>query len=316
MDDKIKKLDLIGIGAANIDLIIKIDEFPKPDEEVKVSTFHIYGGGSAANVVTEASRLGLKTGFIGNVGDDYFGKFLIKEFKRENVDVSKVNVVSGEKTGLALCIVNKFGERVIMAYGGANSKLSLKNIDEKYLKSSKALFLSSVEGPEALKTMEYICEVAEDTIIFFDPGCLFINKGLNALKKIIFHSTIVKFNEVELKKLTNENNLVEGARKIKDLGSKIVLVTLGEKGCYVLTDEKEFKIPTYSQFKPLDKTGAGDAFNAGFLTGFLKGWSIEKAVKFGNLIASISITRFGARAAPSLNELKNYSEFKEFLELW
>ncbi|MBS7657977.1 MAG: carbohydrate kinase family protein [Candidatus Bathyarchaeia archaeon] len=316
MNEKIKNLDLIGIGAANVDLIIKIDDFPKPDEEVKILNIQFYGGGSAANVVTEASRLGLKTGFIGNVGEDYFGKFLMEEFKKEKVDFSKINIVSGESTGLALCIVDKFGERVIMVYGGANSKLSLTNIDEEYLKECKALFLSSVEGPEALKTMEYACEIVNDAIIFFDPGCLFANKGLNALKKIISYSTIVKVNEVELKKLTNEKNIVEGAEKIKSLGPKIVLVTLGIEGCYVLSEKEEFKVPTYLQFKPLDKTGAGDAFNAGFLTGFLKGWNLKKAVKFGNLIASISITRFGARAAPNLNELKNYSEAKEFLDLW
>jgi ribokinase len=313
---KLNELDLIGVGAANVDLIIKIEDFPKPDEEVKILTLQFYGGGSAANVVTEASRLGLKTGFIGNIGEDYFGKFLIKEFKREKVDFSKVNVVAGERTGLALCIVNQSGERVIMVYGGANSKLSLNNIDEEYLKNCKALFLSSVEGPEALKTMERACEIMNNAVIFFDPGCLFVNKGLDALKKIISYSTIVKVNEVELKKLTNKSDVAEGAEKIKSLGSKIVLVTLGSEGCYVLSDEKEFKMPTYLQFKPLDKTGAGDAFNAGFLTGFLKGWSLEKAVKFGNLIASISITRFGARAAPSLNELKNYDEAKEFLDIW
>jgi ribokinase len=167
---KLNELDLIGVGAANVDLIIKIEDFPKPDEEVKILTLQFYGGGSAANVVTEASRLGLKTGFIGNIGEDYFGKFLIKEFKREKVDFSKVNVVAGERTGLALCIVNQSGERVIMVYGGANSKLSLNNIDEEYLKNCKALFLSSVEGPEALKTMERACEIMNNEDRLFCLG--------------------------------------------------------------------------------------------------------------------------------------------------
>jgi ribokinase len=310
------KLDLIGIGAANVDLIVKIEDFPKLDEEVKILNVQFYGGGSAANVVTGASRLGLKTGFIGNIAKDYFGDFLINEFKKEQVDISKVNVYDEEKSGLAICIINKLGERVIFAYGGANSKLSLKNIDEKYLKKSKALFLSSIEGPNALEAMEYACEIAESNVIFFDPGCLFANKGLNALKKIISLSTIVKVNEVELKMLTNEESIFKGTEKIKSLGPKIVLVTLGSEGCYALSDEKELKVSTFPQFKPLDKTGAGDAFNAGFLTGFLKGWSLEKTVKFGNLIASISITKLGARSTPTLNELKNYSEAEEFLSIW
>ncbi|MBS7655807.1 carbohydrate kinase family protein [Candidatus Bathyarchaeota archaeon] len=311
-----EEFDLIGIGAANVDLIVKIEDFPKLDEEVKILNIQFHGGGSAANVVTGASRLGLKTGFIGNIGKDYFGEFLMKEFEKEQVDASKVNIIEGESSGLALCIVNKLGERVIMVYGGANSKLSSSNIDENYLKKTKALFLSSVEGPKALEAMEYACENAGDAAIFFDPGCLFASKGLNALKKIISYSTIVKVNEVELKMLTNEENIVKGAEKIKSLGPKIVLVTLGSEGCYALSDEKEFKTPSFPQFKPIDKTGAGDSFNAGFLTGFLKGWSLEKAVKFGNLIASISITKLGARSTPSLNELRNYSEAKEFLSAW
>ncbi|MCJ7646382.1 PfkB family carbohydrate kinase, partial [bacterium] len=67
------------------------------------------------------------------------------------------------------------------------------------------------------------------------------------------------------------------------------------------------------EFKPVDKTGAGDAFSCGFIFGDLKNWDLEKSAKFANLIASISITRIGARSVPYLKELKDYKEYNQFL---
>lgn len=308
-----KKLDLIGVGAANVDLIVRVEELPRPDEEVKVGELSISGGGSAANVSVGASRLGLKAGFLGNVGKDYFGKLLIEEFRREGVDTSKVRVLEG-RTGLALCLVNGAGERAILVYGGVNSNFSLANVDEGYVKEARAVFLSSLEGPKVLDAMKALCKIAsrEGATIFFDPGCLFVEKGMEALKEILALSAVVKLNKVEAARLTGEKDVVKGAKKVRELGPKVVLITLGSEGCYVLSEGLETKVPTYLRFKPLDKTGAGDAFDAGFLAGFLRGWSVEESVKFGNLVASISITKVGARAVPSLNELKSYPEASEF----
>ncbi|HID17634.1 TPA: carbohydrate kinase family protein, partial [Candidatus Bathyarchaeota archaeon] len=149
-------------------------------------------------------------------------------------------------------------------------------------------------------------------MIFFDPGCLFVEKGMKGLKEILALSTVVKLNKVEAARLTGEKDTVKGAKKIRKLGPEVILVTLGSEGCYILTKELETRIPAYLNFKPLDKTGAGDAFDAGFLAGFLKGWSVEESVKFGNLVAGISITKVGARTVPTINELKTYPEAKEF----
>lgn len=308
-----KRLDLIGVGAANVDLTVRVGALPRPDEEVKVGELSISGGGSAANVSVGASRLGLKVGFLGNVGKDYFGKLLLEEFRREGVDTSRVRVLEG-MTGLALCLVNGAGERSILVYGGVNSNFSLANVDEEYVKEARAVFLSSVEGPKVLGAMEALCRIAsqEGATIFFDPGCLFVEKGVGALKEILALSAVVKLNKVEAARLTGEKDMVKGAKKIRELGPKVVLITLGGEGCYVLAEGLETKIPTYPRFKPLDKTGAGDAFDAGFLAGFLRGWSVEESVKFGNLVASISITKVGARAVPTLNELKSYPEASEF----
>jgi len=85
-------MDVVSIGALNIDLVAKVDRFPNPDQETVIRSWDMVGGGSATNVACGISRLGLASGFIGNVGGDYFGQVLRDGFRRERVDISCLRV--------------------------------------------------------------------------------------------------------------------------------------------------------------------------------------------------------------------------------
>ena len=309
-----EKMDVISIGAVNIDLVAKVDRFPNPDQETVIRSWDMVGGGSAANVACGISRLGVTSGFVGNVGEDYFGEILRDGLKTEKVDISCLRVCKGN-SGSVIAIVSKDGERVLFAYQGANAKLSPGNIDKNYVKSAKYIFLSSIEGEEAIPAMELACRYAEESgvKVFFDPGYIFVEKGLKNLAGILHRATIVKFNGTEIGELTKKKKLLDASETIAEYGPKIVLTTLGEKGCFVYSASLKKYIDSYKEFKPVDKTGAGDAFSCGFIFGDLKNWDLEKSVKFANLIASISITRIGARSVPYLKELKEYKQYNEFL---
>jgi sugar/nucleoside kinase (ribokinase family) len=306
-------MDVISIGAVNIDLVAKVDRFPNPDQETVIRSWDIVGGGSAANVACGISRLGVTSGFIGNVGGDYFGEVLRDGLKKEKVDISCLKVCQGN-SGSVIAIVSKDGERVLFAYQGANAKLYPGNIDKDYIKSAKYIFLSSIEGEQAIPAMELACQYARESgvKVFFDPGYIFVEKGLKVLEGILNKATMVKFNETEIKDLTKREKLLDASQTIAEYGAKIVLTTLGEKGCFVYSDSVKKSIDSYGEFKPMDKTGAGDAFSCGFIFGDLNNWDLEKSVKFANLIASISITRIGARSVPYLKELKDYKEYNQF----
>jgi len=306
-------LHLVGIGAANVDLLLYVSRFPLPDQETSVTQFHMQGGGSAANVAVGVSRLGLSSGFIGNIGEDHFGDYLKKEFEKEGVDTTHLRRVK-EKTGVAVCIVNSKGEREIYAYGEANAQLAPAQIDEAYIANAKALYLSSLQGREVFETLARASKTAARSglVVYFDPGYIFVEKGLTALRRIFSSSTILKFNESEIKDLTGKKDLHSASAKILSLGPKIVLTTLGARGCHVRTKDVSTILPTYKRFKAVDRTGAGDSFNAGFISGHLRGMDLERSVRFGNLVASVSVTKRGARSTPSFDELKRMREFNEF----
>ena len=306
-------MDVVSIGAVNIDLVARVDRFPNPDEETVIRTWDMVGGGSAANVACGLSRLGVTSGFIGNVGGDYFGEVLRDGLRKERVDISRLKVCSGN-SGSVIAIVSKGGERILFAYSGANANLSPENIDKNYVGDAKYIFLSSIEGEQAIPAMGLASRYAKEAgvKVFFDPGYIFVEKGIKQLKGILNNATIVKFNETEIKELTKREKLVDASKTIAEYGPKIVLTTLGEKGCFLYSGSVNQFIESYKNFSPVDKTGAGDAFSCGFIFGELKNWDLEKSAKFANLIASISITRVGARSVPYLKELKDYKEYNQF----
>ena len=307
-------MDVVSIGAVNIDLLAKVDRFPNPDQETVIRSWDMVGGGSAANVACGISRLGVTSGFIGNVGGDYFGQLLRDGLRRERVDISRLKVRSGN-SGSVIAIVSKGGERILFAYQGANAKLSPENIDKNYIRAASYIFLSSIEGEEAIAAMELASRYAKEAgvEVFFDPGYIFVEKGMKGLAGILNKATIVKFNETEIKELTKREELLDASETIAEYGPKIILTTLGERGCFLYSVSVKKFVESYREFIPIDKTGAGDAFSCGFIFGDLKNWDLEKSAKFANLIASISITRIGARSVPYLEELEGYKEYNEFL---
>ncbi|MFQ5867930.1 MAG: carbohydrate kinase family protein [bacterium] len=307
-------MDVVSIGAVNIDLLAKVDRFPNPDQETVIRNWDMVGGGSAANVACGISRLGVTSGFIGNVGGDYFGEVLRDGLRKERVDISRLKVRSGN-SGSVIAIVSEGGERILFAYSGANAKLSPENIDKNYIRAANYIFLSSIEGEEAIAAMELASRYAKEAgvKVFFDPGYIFVEKGLKRLEGVLNKATIVKFNETEIRELTKREELLDASETIAEYGPKIVLTTLGERGCFLYSGSVKKFVESYREFISIDKTGAGDAFSCGFIFGDLKDWDLEKSTKFANLIASISITRIGARSVPYLEELKGYKEYNEFL---
>lgn len=302
---------VVTIGAANVDILCYAKRFPRKGYETVLKGMHISGGGSASNVAVGLARLKEKSGFIGKVGDDYFGRFLLKEFKKDGVDTSAVKVEKNVHSGTLLSIVDENGERTMLVSEGANSYLSPKDISKNYVQNAKILSLSSIEGKKVIPAMEKAARFARQAgaDVFFDPGFIFIEKGIKELKGILRMTTIGKFNEDEIMELTNARNMKEAAKIVAGYGPKIVLVTLGKRGCYVHSDRTKRIVPTispsfYKDFETIDKTGAGDAFSAGFIKARLNNWDISRCARFANLVASISITRKGARSVPSIVEIK------------
>ncbi|MFX1388912.1 MAG: carbohydrate kinase family protein [Promethearchaeota archaeon] len=303
----VKELDVICIGAALIDMVAKVERYPLDDDEVFVSELKLFSGGAAANTAFICGKLGLKVSFIGKLGsNDEFGKKLIRDFKSVSVDTSLIKYSKRLHTGSSFIALNPNGERRIYAYSGAANELSNEDIIQNEIIKSKVIYLSSLKNLEPLKKAS---KIARNNKIFviLNPGMLIIEQGFNNLKEIFSNTDILIISKREFLSLYNLSEkdlnsqlIMEKSQFFFNLGIQIVIVTLGKDGAFVLNRQMSEIIRPIEIDQVIDTTGAGDAFSAGFIYGFINNISLNlreiiSDVKVGNYLAGKCIQKLGAR---------------------
>ncbi len=286
-------MDVVGFGALNVDRVYLVSEIPKAEEESYVIDVRTYSGGSSANTVSALAKLGLKTGFVGKVGNDEGGKFLVEDLKCYGVDVRGV-VVSEGRTGCAMVFVDRNGNRAIVLDPALNDTVKFDEIDLNYVSKFKLLHLSSFVckvSRDSFESQKRLVEVF-DGLISFDPGSVYAKFGLEMIKPILKRTNVFMPNEVEVKMLTGLD-YKEGAEFFLKW-CDVVVVKRGKRGCYVLSEGESFEVPAL-KVNVVDTTGAGDAFNAGFIYGYLSGKDLRECAELGNYMASLCIQRVGAK---------------------
>jgi ribokinase len=289
-------LDLVTVGHVLMDIRMFVDEFPKPDEEAKSDKLSLGGGGSAANVAVGASRLGTKSGFIGAIGFDTYGRILLEELEHEGVDVANVKVETVTNSGLTLIAVNKKGEIMMFGYTGASDKLFPADLNKDYISSAKHMHLTGLSFETALTAANIANE--EKVIVSFDPGRLMSKLGLKKISPLLNNVDQILLNHEETISLTGETELEAAAEILLRNGPKAVIIKRGADGIFAMTAYDKFSVPAYA-VKVVDTTGAGDAFSSGFITAQLEGKGLEESVEFASATSSLKITKVGARALPT-----------------
>jgi ribokinase len=284
-------VEIIGIGALNIDKLYLVERIGAAGEEIGIDSVSEQPGGSAANTIAALARLGIKTGFIGRVGDDADGAYLRFEMAKEGVDTRGIEVARG-RTGSAIVLVDPGGERSMYVHPGVNDALSLTPENLSYVKSAKCLHLSSFVGETVIDVQREILDRSKAEISFA-PGMLYVRRGLDTLSGIVSNARVVFLNRDEIGILTG-SGYRKGAGELNDVGAEIVVVTLGGDGCYIRTSDAEVSIPGFSA-RAVDTTGAGDAFCAGFLYGLLADEPLGVCGRLGNFVAAKCIGAVGAR---------------------
>lgn len=286
--------DVVGFGALNVDKLFKVNRIAKAEEESFIEDYIEACNGSAANTMVGLARLGCKVGFIGKVGDDREGKLQIDCFKTEGVDTGSIQVEKG-KSGSVLGFVDKKGARALYINSGVNDTIEPREIKWSYVSQTQFLHLSSFVGEKSFRTQKKLLgSLPNDVKVSFDPGSVYAQKGFAAIEPMIRNSYVLLPNAFELELLTGEADYHKGADFMIDTGVKIVAVKLGSNGCYVTDGHERLMIDSF-KVKVVDTTGAGDAFNAGFLYGLLKEKNLRECGQLGNFVASRSVIKMGAR---------------------
>ncbi len=320
-------IEVVGLGALNIDYLYQVERILE-DGETVVSEAKSSPGGSAANTIYGLAKLGMKTGFIGVVGDDAEGKILLQDFQKVGVDTSQIRVKPGAKTGSVLCLSDRQGKRSLYVLPGANNLLTMDDLDLTYINQAKMLHLSSFADDRQFKiSLELMGRLELSTKLSFGPGAIYAQKKLKALTPILNKTHILFVNHNEIQQLTGED-IATGAESYLKQGCDVIVVTLG-KGmrlksgketsrreidaiCYIRDAKNEYIVKANRQnaIPEVDTTGAGDAFATGFLYGLLNGKELVECGRLGDIVAQFAITRVGAREGlPTLKELsRRYHE--------
>jgi ribokinase len=304
------RLDVIGFGALNVDMLFRVDKIANREEESFVCGYQESCGGSAANTIVGLARLGLKTGFVGKVANDREGKLLLDDFSREKVDSQGVVVETKGASGVVMGFVDREGQRALYVAAGVNDTIGLEDIAHDYVGRGRLLHLTSFVGARSFDSQKRLMErLPSDIAVSFDPGMLYARKGLLKLKPIMQRAVAVMPNETELRLITGKG-YEEGARSLLAEGPRIVAVKLGAQGCFLTNGHESHLLKPY-RVKVVDTTGAGDAWNTGFLYGLLANKKLRECGRLGNFVASRCIMQMGARTGlPRKADLRPFKNAK------
>jgi sugar/nucleoside kinase (ribokinase family) len=298
-------VEVTVIGDINVDILTSpIEKYPRKDSQVLINSAKLEVGGGSAHFALALAKLGIKTRFIGLLGNDFFGDFILNKLKSFGVEsrVKKVN----KETGISIGIHFKDGSRSLLTFRGTNSLFSLKDFKLEEI-GGKVLYLGGYNlqknfQKDVKKVLSYAKE--KGMINCLEPD---LKSGINCnLKELKRNLKLVDFFFPDFEEgriLTGKNDEEKISEKILEFGCKNVALKLGEKGCLIANKEKIFRIGAIKT-KVVNPTGAGDFFNAGFVFGYLKKKKIEKAGIYGNALASFAISRFGDERFAKRKELE------------
>jgi len=300
-------LDVVGLGEVVIDLIASIPRFPEPDEKIFATKYEKHPGGVTANFCVALSRLGAKSGFIGGVGEDADGTYLRDVFKREGVDASRLVTRKNALTPLNFVTVTPDGQKTIFQSPYMLTVFPRpEELDLNYIADARILHTTALRVDTAERALKHAKK--EGLTTSFDLEKHVAVYGLEKLAPLIKLTDILLPNKMGALTLTGTQSLKEAAEKLLALGPKTVVITLGEKGCLIKTKKETLEVSAF-KVKAVDATGAGDAFNAGLITGILNQWDLRKAATFAHAVAAIKITHTGAQAGlPTRKEVERFLE--------
>jgi len=310
-------LGLVGIGSAIIDFAPATLGVPLS----KVNSFTPSAGGAVSNLLVAASRLGLRTGLLGCVGDDEFGSLILRDFEQEGVDTSCVKRIKGRATGIAFYSVDGKGERHyafyrLPGYSDPEAMLRPEDIEEEYIAQSRMLHFSEslLRRNETRDAVFKALKIAKDcdVSVSYDPNMraeLWEDKKgfLETQREALDLANIFLATLKEASLIVGRGAVDVTAERVLAFGPDIVVIR-GKSFYQVATSSRSFRTPVF-KVKVVDTSGAGDAFDAGFLTGLIREWPLERAVSLGSAVAALKVMKAGTRGGlPRMDEAAKFLE--------
>jgi ribokinase len=288
---------IVVIGSSNVDTTMHVANFPKAGETINAEEITSAGGGKGANQAIACAKAGAQTVFISRVGEDSAGEFMIRQLKNNGVDTTFVQTTPQTNTGHAYITLDQTGQNDIIIDHGANYQLSATDITAAAeMLSDTECVLAQFETPLSATLEAFRSGKGHGAVTILNPA--------PAIKEIpaelIQLTDIVTPNESESAAITgipvkNLASLKQNATYLRQLGFKNVVITYGDQGAYLATDNLAELIPAVKT-NAVDTTGAGDTF-IGYLAASLQPdlRNFKEAAMTATQAAAIAVSRLGAQ---------------------
>jgi sugar/nucleoside kinase (ribokinase family) len=263
-----------------------------------------FPGGIIGNFCCAAAKFGAKTGIASVVGDDEFGRICKNDYIASRVDTRGLVVKKEEATYFCIVLLDETGEKALTVIETPLLTPGVKDINLEYISRCRYLHLTSLD----FSLVKYVCtQVSDENVkISIDIESHADRAGLDEWRGILKKVSLVFTNDLGIQTLFSDDDVVKNAQKIIEMGAQTVVLTRGAEGASIFTREEHFSFPAF-KVKVRDTTGAGDCFNAVFLSSLVKGFSLIEATRYATAAAALAIQQIGARTGfPTQQEVEAF----------
>jgi len=294
---------ILGVGGSAYDMLSLVDRVPSFEEIEYVQSYEVQQGGMVATALVTASRLGARTEYIGAVGVDPQGEFMLRNFKANGVVCDRVQTLPGESSAFTIVLIQKAtGKRSFIHNKGVNKRTKLT--DEKIsLDGVSHVIFDAFYFDTAMRLAGEARRLGIESATDVSPKNR--NPKLRDFLALIDYPIL---SELLVKPLTGLSDPLEAGKKLFSNTNKALLVTCSEQGVYIITREGTKHIPAFT-VEAVDTTGAGDVFHGAFAFARFEGYDLEKSTLLASATSALKCTRIGGQSG-----IPTYAELKSFLD--
>lgn len=287
---------IIVFGAINMDMQMRIKDFPRPGETILAPSYEMSPGGKGANQALAAARGGVKTALVGKVGDDAMATRILNSLRRNEVMTSGVATSDYLPTGMAVIEVNAKGENQIIVALGANGDVTADQVPDEVLKPGNVLLLQmEVSLQENINLMERAKKHGVKIILNLAPAFRLPQKALELVDYLVV-------NELEARMMAEaigipaSQDLMMMAKALSAKGKLDCIITLGSNGAIAMDENGTgWRVPAMDLKEVVDTTGAGDCFCGTLAAAIHSKFALASAMRRASVAASLSCMKKGAQ---------------------
>jgi sulfofructose kinase len=283
----ISQVDVVGVGLNATDTLIPVPHFPQCGSKVEIHSANTLLGGQVASAMAACRQWGLRTRYVGRIGDDPFGEMHRAEFARLGVEAHLLTA-PGCSSQQAFILVDPSGERTVLWKRDTRLTLFPNELQRAWIMNARVLHLDGHDTEAATQSAQWARQAGVPVVADLDDLYTGYEKLLPNIDFLITSRDIPG-------RLTNQDDLRKSLPKIAQrYRCKLAAATLGGEGV-LAWDGERFAYAAAYRVAVVDTTGAGDTFHAGFIYGFLQGWPLQRQLEFACAAAALNCASIGAR---------------------